>query len=147
LAETGFVIVLLTFLVMGIVEVGWAFMRTSMIEHSARDGARYGATLNNATGLTYRTAGTGCFTGTGAAQIRTRVRSQLASAGFAPSGPGAPSITVCQDCSGTISVTRVTIVGTLDMLFGLLTSTFPVNRQVTFQDEQRSCPTNVCGCL
>jgi Flp pilus assembly protein TadG len=141
LVETGIVVVFLTFLVLGIMDVGWAFMRTSMIEHSARDGARYGATLANATGLAYRDTTTGCFTGAGVSQIQSRVTSQLNTVGFSAS-----SIAVCQDCSGTIPVTKVTVNGTLDMLFGFIQSSFAVSRDVTFQDEARlNCPGNTCG--
>src|SRR5262245_64231011 len=68
--EAALVVVALCFLMIGVVEVGWAFMRTSMITHAARDGARYGATLANSTGLTYRDAGTGCFTPTGQSKIQ-----------------------------------------------------------------------------
>jgi len=142
LVETGIVVVFLTFLVMGIMEVGWAFMQTSMIEHSARDGSRYGATLGNATGLAYRDTVTGCLTATGKDRIRTRVTSQLDTVGFTAS-----SIGVCQDCSGTIPITKVTINGTLTTLFGFVGTTYAVNRDVTFQDEARvqTCPTNTCG--
>jgi hypothetical protein len=134
------VVVMLTFLIMGIVEAGWAFMRTTMIEHAARDGARYGATLANATGSAFRDAVTGCFTGTGTSRIQSRVTTQLNDVGFTPS-----SIAVCQGCDGTIPITKVRVQGTLGMIFGFFVGTFPVDRQFTFEDEARVCPTNACG--
>jgi hypothetical protein len=140
LVETAIVVVMLTFMIMGIVEVGWAFMRTSMIEHAARDGGRYGATLGNATGIDYRDATTGCFTGGGTTKIQNRVTDQLTTIGFTPA-----AVAVCQACDGTIPITKVTITGTIDMLFGFIPGTFGVDRQFTFQDEARACPTNACG--
>jgi hypothetical protein len=140
LVETAIVVVMLLFMIMGIVEVGWAFMRTSMIEHAARDGARYGATLGNSTGNTFRDGGL-CFTGTGTSRIQSRVTTQLTSIAFTPQ-----SVAVCQACDGTIPITKVTITGTLDMLFGFIPGgPFAVNRQFTFQDEPRACPDQPCN--
>jgi len=144
LLETAIVVVFLSFLLMGIVEVGWAFMRTSMIEHAARDGARYGATLANATGFAYRDPVTGCFTGTGTQQIQDRVTSQLSTVGFVPT-----TVDVCQGCAsgGTIPITRVRVTGSLDMLFRFIDTSIAVDRGVTFADEARACPANACnGC-
>lgn len=138
--ETALVVVFLVFLIMGVVEVGWAFMRTSMITHAARDGARYGATLANATGFAYRDAATGCFTGAGISKIQGRVTTMLNDVGFTPG-----SIGVCQACDGTIPITRVRVQGNMGTLFGFIGSTFAVDRGVTFEDEARVCPTNACG--
>src|SRR5438477_2025057 len=76
LAETGFVIVFLTFLLLGIAELGWAFMRSNMFVHAIRDGARYGATLG---GTTYRDPSTGLFLGAGTDKIKTHVRGLVSS--------------------------------------------------------------------
>ena len=132
LIEMGFVVVLLTFLAMGIVEVGYAFARTNMIVHAARDGARFGATLD----ASMRDANTGCFTGSGTSTIRTHVTQALNNIGFT-----ANSISVTQACSGVIPIVTVTITGPLNLLFNLLPrgNSINVNRTVTFEDEGRVC--------
>jgi hypothetical protein len=134
LAEMGFVVVLLTFLVMGIVEVGFAFLRTSMIVHAARDGARFGATLDTS----LRDPATGCFTpGTGGGKetIESHVDSVLSSIGFDG------TVGVMQECDDDLIPTvTVTVTGPLELIFNLIGTTFDVNRSVTFQDENRICP-------
>jgi hypothetical protein len=140
--ETAIAIIPLILLMLGVVEVGWAFMRSSMIEHSARDGARYGATLaGTVDGNDMRDMDTGCLTGSGAGKIRDRVEDQLDTVGFE-----ADTIEVCQSCDGTIPLIEVTINGTMEMLFNVIPIDFPVERPVTFQDESRVCPDNACGC-
>jgi Flp pilus assembly protein TadG len=126
LAETSLVVVMLVFLVMGIAELGWAFMRTSMIVHAARDGARFGATLATST----RNA-QGCFAG-GTATIQNHVQTALNDVGFT----GA-TITVTQGCINTVPTVVVRIQGDLQTLFGWIGSSFAVDRSVTFEDENR----------
>jgi hypothetical protein len=137
------VVLMMVVLLTAIADAGWAFMRTSMIAHAARDGARYGATLTDSAG-TYRN-GAGCFTGAAETLIRNRISNQLDQVGFAPGSP--PDI--CQGCIGNIPITRVTITGTMDLLFGLVIpeSSFPVSRAVVFEDEIRDCTVagGTCG--
>lgn len=132
MAEMGVVVVLLTFLVIGIVEVGFAFARTNMIVHAARDGARFGATLDPS----LRDPGTGCFTSAGTSAIQSHVTSVLDSIGFEPSG-----VAVSQGCEGTVPTITVTITGDLDLLFNLIGTGASVDRSATFQDEIRDCGT------
>lgn len=142
MAETALVVLMLVVLLTAIADAGWAFMRTSMIAHAARDGARYGATLSDSAG-TYRN-GSGCFLPAAESLIRTRITNQLNQVGFVPDAP--PDI--CQGCSGNIPITRVTITGTLDLLFGIIIGNeFPVSRAVVFEDEIRDCtaPGGTCG--
>ena len=137
LVETALVIVMLTFLVMGIAEVGWAFMRTNMVVNAARDGARFGATLDKS----LRNS-SGCFTAT--TVIKNHVQEQLNEVGFIAS-----SIDVNQPCvtSGAVSVPIVQVVvsGQLDLLFPNFFSLVDTNlqRTITFADENRT--TCTCG--
>ena len=130
LIEMGIVVVLLTFLAMGIVEVGYAFARTNMIVHAARDGARFGATLDQ------RDNTTGCLTGAGTSTIHTHVQNALSAIGFT-----ANTIGVSQGCTGTVPTITVTVSGPLHLLFDLLPggTQVNVNRTVTFEDEARIC--------
>ena len=141
LAETGFVVVLLTFLALGIAELGWAFMRSNMFVHAIRDGARYGATLG---GTTYRDPSTGIFSSAGTDKIRTHVRSLVSSTvGYVvPDG----QIDVTQTCDGLGATAVPTVtVRVHDIPFPLLfnvipgTGSFTVDRSVVFEDEGRKC--------
>jgi Flp pilus assembly protein TadG len=126
------VVVTLVTLIAGIAEVGFAFMRSSMITHAARDGARFGATLP-VTG--FRDANTGCFTGSAASDtIRDHVNEILDSAGFDG------TIVTTQSCDGTVPTVEVNITGTLTMLFNLpfIGTSFDVDRSVVFEDEGRT---------
>ena len=137
LVETAIVVVMLVFLVMGIAEVGWAFMRTNMVVNAARDGARFGATLDESL-----RDSDGCFTG-GITAIQTHVQDQLDEVGFEAS-----SIEVHQPCvtDGGINVPVVEVVvnGTLDLLFMNFFSILDTDlqRTVTFADENRT----ECNC-
>jgi Flp pilus assembly protein TadG len=137
LAEMGFVVVLLTFLVMGIVELGWAFMRSSMFVHSLRDGGRYGATLG---GSTYRDPSTNLFTSAGIAKIKSHVESlALSTMGYTLTDG---NITVAQTCDTTVPIVTVTIHDApFPMLFNLIpgTGSLTVNRSIVFEDEDRKC--------
>jgi len=126
------VVVMLVFLVLGIAEVGWAFMRTSIIAHAARDGARFGATLDTS----YRDPASGCFTGGGESTIETHVSEVLDTIGFGG------TVAVSQNCKGTVPIVVVRVTGTLEMLFNLVGTSFNVDRSVTFEDENRV----TCGC-
>ena len=131
LAETGIVIVMLVFLVAGVIEVGWEFMRASMIEHAARDGARWGTTYPS-----NRNAATGCLTSV--QPIRDHVQQILNSVGF--TNPTA--INVTQACVSSVPTISVQITGTVNPLFVLpfFPSSFTVSRTVTFEDESRANP-------
>jgi len=127
----GIVVVLLVTLCIGIVEVGFGFLRTNMIVHAARDGARFGATLDPAL-----RSDTGCFTGGGIAAVQEQVRTVLSSVGFE-----ATSIGVQQDCDGNVPIVTVTIQGPLDLVFNLIGDSVDVDRSITFRDEIRDCDT------
>jgi Flp pilus assembly protein TadG len=124
------VVVALMFLVMGIAEVGWAFMESSLITHAARDGARFGATLPNA-----ERDSSGCIAADNAT-ITAHVEAALAGTGFEP------DITVEQNscADGEIPTITVRIEGTMTTLFNLLGTGFEVDRTITFHDENRTCP-------
>jgi hypothetical protein len=128
----AFVVVMLVLLVIGIAEVGWAFMRTSVIAHAARDGARFGATLDTS----LRDPSTGCFTGGGESTIENHVEEVLDTIGFGG------TVAVSQDCKGTVPIVSVRVTGELEMLFNLVGTSFDVDRSVTFEDENRTG----CGC-
>ena len=137
LVETAIVIVMLVFLVMGIAEVGWAFMQTNMVVNAARDGARFAATLDKS----LRNS-SGCFTG-GTSTIQTHVQKQLDEVGF-----DASKIDIRQPCvtSGAVSVpvVEVEVDGSLSLLFPnffKLVDT-DLKRTVTFADENRT----TCTC-
>jgi hypothetical protein len=132
LIEMAFVVVMLVLLVIGIAEVGWAFMRTSIITHAARDGARFGATLDTS----YRDPVTGCFTGGGESTIEDHVDEVLQTIGFGG------MVVVSQNCKGTVPIVAVRVTGTLEMMFNLVGTSFEVDRSVTFEDENRVS----CGC-
>jgi len=138
LVETALVVTLLAFLVMGIIEVGFAFARTNMIVHAVRDGARFGATLSQ------RNAATGCLTDPGKTSIRDHVQSILTTIGFTPTG-GASGISVTQGCDGATPTIVVGVVGSLEMMFRFIGSSFNVNRSITFQDEGRVSPGGACA--
>jgi Flp pilus assembly protein TadG len=132
LIEMALVVVMLVLLVLGIAEVGWAFMRTSIITHAARDGARFGATLETA----YRDPITGCFTGGGESTIENHVNEVLDTIGFGG------TVAVSQGCKDTVPTVVVRVTGTLEMMFNLVGTSFDVDRSVTFEDENRAG----CGC-
>ena len=131
LAEMAIVVLMLVLLFMGIVEVGFGFLRTNMIVHAARAGARFGATLDPAL-----RSDTGCFSGAGIAAIRDAVETSLDSVGFV-----ADSIGVEQACTDDTPTVTVTIEGELQLLFNVIGPTVDVDRSVTFRDEIRVCGT------
>jgi Flp pilus assembly protein TadG len=134
LVETAIVVVMLTFLILGIMELGWAFLRTNMIVHAARDGGRYGATLD----VAYRDPTTKYFTGAGVTKITDHVNALLSTVGYTPS-----SVNVSQACDGAgataVPTVQVTITGPFPLLFNLIPGSFSVSRSVVFQDEKRKC--------
>ncbi len=125
------VVVTLMFLVMGIAEVGWAFMQSSMIVHAARDGARFGATM-----ATAQRDANGCLTGGGTSTITTHVNAALDTIGFS----GTPHVSQNTCAANGIPTITVEITGTMQTLFNLMGSSFNVDRSITFEDENRSCP-------
>jgi Flp pilus assembly protein TadG len=137
LIEMAVVVTLLFFLVMGIVEFGRAFMVTSMITHAARDGARFGATLDPTLRST-DPASKGCFTDAGTTAIEDHVDGQLRGGGVSPSSV---NVSVTQDCDASdLATVTVVIDGTIDYIFNIVGTSFAVNRTVTFADENRACP-------
>ncbi len=140
LAEMGFVVILLTFLTMGIVELGWTFLRSSMFVHALRDGARYGATL---AGTTYRDPSTSLFTTAGVGKIKGHVKDlALSTMGYTLTDG---QIDVTQSCDGAGTPVPIVTVRIHDapfpMLFNLIpgSGTFNVNRSIVFEDEGRKC--------
>ena len=146
LVETAVVVVMLFFLTMSVVEMGWLFMRTNMIVNAARDGARFAATIAK----TNRDASS-CLTGASLTLIKDHVQAILDNVGFDAGG----NITVHQPCvtSGAVSVPTVSVKvgGTMDYLFPHflpsigITLPSTVSRTMTFADEVRpncnvACP-------
>jgi Flp pilus assembly protein TadG len=136
LIEMALVVVTLVTLIAGIAEVGFAFIRSSVITHAARDGARFGATLPTAS----RNPATGCITTS--TDLCTHVNEVLSSVGFNPT-----SVSIAQQCDGPTPTITVNIQGNLDMLMlgGLLADSYAVDRSVTFEDENRVNPCAACG--
>src|SRR5690242_10077958 len=105
----GIVVLLLVALVAGIASLGFAFMQTSMIEHAARDGARFAATLPV---TPYRDKNTGCFTGGGASTaVKNHVNDILNTAGFNLKGGPSLTVDVSQTCDGNVPTVTVRIHG------------------------------------
>jgi Flp pilus assembly protein TadG len=136
LIEMAVVVTLLFFLVMGIIEFGRAFMITNMITHGARDGARFGATLEPSL-----RDNIGCFTADGTDAIVDHVNEQLDNVGVTTA-----DVDVNQCCDDNdIATVTVAITGTIDYVFNLVGSSFNVNRTVTFADENHKCSAGDCG--
>jgi hypothetical protein len=142
------VVVLLVVLIAMIAEVGFAFVRSSLITHAARDGARFGATLPlNSAGDTLRDSTTKCFTGDGEQVIEDHVDTALGEVGLI--SETAVSVTQNDCADGETPTITVQVTGTLQGLFGLNkvfgisdSETWEVGRTVTFTDELRVCPSN-----
>ena len=128
LAETGIVIVLFVSLVMGTIEFGRAWMIANMITHAARDGARIAAVVP-ATGRSSN--GTISSTSAIQTQVLNEISNVMPSSGF--------TVNVTQPSPGGIPMVQVQVTGTVPYLFNLLpgTTSFAVNRTVTFRDEGR----------
>jgi len=126
MAETGIVIVLFVFLVMGTIEFGRAWMVSNMITHAARDGAR--------TASTWPTRTSGTISSTDKTTIQNAVQTELTKVLGSPTGLTA---TVSQTTVGTIPVVQLRVNGAVSYLFRLLPgmSSFAVDRTVTFRDE------------
>jgi Flp pilus assembly protein TadG len=129
LAEMAFVVVMLFVLIMGVAEVGWAFMESSLITHAARDGARFGATLPKADRDV-----AGCISNE--TVISDHVEAALTGLGFSP------SVNVSQNTCANNGIPTITvqITGTMNTLFNLIGDGFAIDRSITFQDEGRTCP-------
>ena len=135
LIEMAVVVTLLFFLVMGIIEFGRAFMVTNMITHAARDGARFGATLDPAL-----RDNKGCFTSAGRTEIENHVNDQLDNVGVTTT-----NVDVTQPCdANNIATVTVAITGKINYIFNLVGTSFNVNRTVTFADENHKCSAGSC---
>lgn len=125
LVEAAIVAPFLFILLFGIIEFGRAWMVSNMIIHAARNGARVAATSSS------RTAGT--ITNTAAIQdeVRNAIKTVVPTTGF--------TVNVTQPSPSGIPMVQVQVTGTVPYLFNLLpgTTSFAVNRTVTFRDEGR----------
>jgi Flp pilus assembly protein TadG len=125
MAEMAIVAPLLILLLFGIIEFGRAWMISNMIMHAARDGGRVAATSSSRTGGTI----------TNTAAIQTEVLNQISTVvpttGF--------TVNITQPSPSGIPMVQVQVTGTVPYLFNLLpgTTSFAVNRTVTFRDEGR----------
>ena len=110
---------------LGIIEFGRAWMISNMITHAARNGARVAATSPSRTG--------GTITNTAAIQteVLNQIKTVVPTTGFA--------VNVTQPNPSGIPMVQVQVTGTVPYLFNLLpgTTSFSVNRTVTFRDEGR----------
>ena len=125
LAETGIVLVILVMLMLATIEFGRAWMISNMIMHAARNGGRVAATSASRTG--------GTITNTAAIQteVLNQIKTVASTTGFA--------VNVTQPSPGGIPMVQVQVTGTVPYLFNLVpgTTSFSVNRTVTFRDEGR----------
>lgn len=134
LIETAFVIVILVFFTLAIVEFGRAFMIANMVTHTARNAARFAATL---TGDTYRDSVTGCFTPAAQTRVQAHVDALIGTV-MGNNGQLDPVVVAQElDVSGSPLV-RVSITGSIDPATGLIPGLqLPVDRSATFRDEDR----------
>jgi hypothetical protein len=132
LVELAMVISIFVLLVLGIVELGRAFMIANVITHATRDGARSAAVVP--------AAGRDADGGIDAANwalIKANVSGQISNVMGLDSGSMIPSI---DRGIGTIPpVVKVKVEGTVPLLFNLpgIGGSFTLTREVTFRDEGR----------
>ena len=122
------VVTLLVTLSIGIIEAGRAFMVLNMITNVARDAARLGAGAPPAS----RDAN-GNLTGAVLSTIRTQITTQVAAVDAATTID--TPVAIEQVAIGGLNVVRVTITGTVPLMFNLLGGPISVNRVATFRDE------------
>jgi hypothetical protein len=140
LAEMGIVVTLITFMALGIIEFGRAWMIANVVTNAARDGARAASTLP----LADRIQG-----GSRAGEIDTaspdwvaiqqQIRSDIASV-YVDATPPQVILDTDVDPNSTVKMISVTIVDDVNWLFlgsMLGGSRFHVQRSVTFRDEGR----------
>ena len=133
LAETGVVIIILVLVTALIVEFGRDFMLVNMITHTARDAARFAATLPD------RDAATGCLTSAGCTQVRNYVDNILGTV-ISTNGGSLDPAAVSQplDAGSGEPLIQVTITGSIGAITGLIPAgTVTVDRSATYRDEQR----------
>lgn len=131
LAETGLVITILMFMMMGVVEYGRAFYQVNVITHALRDAARQGAVTP-----TSERDSEGHLTSTASDNVKSRV-SSIASSVLDPATISAMTVTVTQTASGGINTVAVGVDVDVPYTFKILGSSFNVNRTVSFRDEGR----------
>ena len=128
LIEMALVVTLLVTLSIGIIEAGRAFMVLNMITNVARDAARLGAGAPPAS----RDVNGNLTAGT-----RTAIEAQVPAQIALVDGGTSVTATLLQTTIGSppLNVVRVTVSGTVPLMFNLLGGPITVNRVATFRDE------------
>lgn len=130
LVETGLVILILVFFLFAVVEFGRAFMISNVMTNAARIGAR----LASIAPPSQRDAN-GILLGSYETTIENAVRDEVAAldAAFGPT----INVIVTQ-IDGPPPTVRVDVDGDLPAIFNYLSTTsFPIDRSVTFPDQGR----------
>lgn len=130
LIETGLVILILVFFLFAVIEFGRAFMVSNVMTNAARIGARL-ASIAPAS----QRDGNGLLLGSYKTTIENAVRDEVAAldAGFGPT----INVLVTQ-VDGPPPTVRVDVDGNLPAIFNYLSTTsFPIDRSVTFPDQGR----------
>jgi Flp pilus assembly protein TadG len=142
LVEAGLFISLFVFMVLGIIEFGYAFMALNIITQATNAGARVGATLQVGTrgtcgAITDSSPVTGAA-GTVRNQIGGAVTVNSVTLTQIPNPNTLCSGACCTFSGSNIPTVVVTVTGNIPYLFGLLGSgAHAFTRSVTFRDEGR----------
>jgi hypothetical protein len=140
LVETGIVVTLVTFMTLGIIEFGRAWMIANVIVGAARDGARAAAALPLAARIQSGARSGEIDTSSQSwLDIEQQVQSTIASV-YADGTPPQVVLDPDVDPTSTIKMIAVTVIEDVDWLFlGSLfgQSRFHVERSITFRDEGR----------
>ena len=128
LIEMAMVVTLLVTLSIGIIETGRAFMVLNMITNITRDAARLGAGAPPAS----RDVNGNLLAAT-KTTIRGQITTQVAAVDATTTITPAPLVD--QVAVGGLNVVRVTVTGSVPLMFNLLGGPITVNRVATFRDE------------
>jgi Flp pilus assembly protein TadG len=137
LVETGLVVTMLVMLTICIIEFGRAFMVANMVGHAARDAARAAAVSvdRNASGFLNPTA-KDAITTQAKAEIGVVMAQSQITGGLCGTG-------VCFDqqppapVGVAIPTVKVTLTGSIPLIFNLIGTSIPISRTATFRDEGR----------
>ena len=130
LFETGLVVLIFVGLLLALVEFGRAFMLSNVVTNAARVGARLAAIAPGAQRDPNGVILSGYVT-----TLEDTVEAEIAA--LDPVLASAATVLVTQD-AGPPPTVEVRVTGSFDALFNYLgTSSFPVDRSVTFPDQGR----------
>ena len=146
LAELAMVVVLCTFIFLGIVEFGYIFMALNTVTQATTAGARAASVVQmGSRGLCGKITDSSAIDGT-----TGFVRSQIGAIATIPAPPAGVVVTQnpapntaapCGAFSGAnIPLVTVTVTGTIPDVFGLFGSVINFTRSATFRDEARTGP-------